>query len=594
MSELPPEDRDESDDPVDEGFPDDDDELGDYPSASPHASHAAVVEPAAPTGSRVTTTDDDDPYPRLPEFERRVHGVWNVTGALFAAVVIGLWISGFDPQGDGLAALFSRVAFTNFLGHVFSLDAVPISVTQYALLVLGMVTAVRLGQFLIAQYDQIETRLAGWAKDGFPGVDSSRKSKQDPVGRIQSQIASGRREGGRVPDREALLEEFDAEFERRYAPLRHLAGVAIFFGLLGTFWGLQTHAGGLASAGGLGAVKDIAAAMHTAFACSIVGVLSALLLGFLSLRMYGAAATLRQRLDHVLTVQLLPGMRENDVTSPLIDALAELHEAIQSMGNVGASVERLPDLLTEMRGLLATWTTERALTTGALSGLENAVAGLDGLHLRLDESTTAMTSALEKLRELGASWTAQAESLTKSVTTIGDKFDGAIVRVEAIAVRASAESQVALAESRELIAETVADLNAAHMGALGALQASHKKALEELLKKQGDGLAPIVAELKRRDEDHRKLLAEIRDALKKGDGRRASPRPEPYLFRRDRQEDRHRLPPEVADRGRAAKSPDGVTPRRPLEPRADVHEADPAPLRRNVFGWVRRIMGRDR
>ena len=197
----------------------------------------------------------------------------------------------------------------------------------------------------------------------------------------------------------------------------------------------------------------------------------------------------------------------------------------------------------------------------------------------------------------GKADTLKAYTIATQVFMRPDHFDpqaDPIVRVEAIAVRASAESQVALAESRELIAETVADLNAAHMGALGALQASHKKALEELLKKQGDGLAPIVAELKRRDEDHRKLLAEIRDALKKGDGRRASPRPEPYLFRRDRQEDRHRLPPEVADRGRAAKSPDGVTPRRPLEPRADVHEADPAPLRRNVFGWVRRIMGRDR
>lgn len=517
MSELPPEDRDEEQDSDDEWQ--NNDEQDETPEGiSPNSSASGPVRESAGPGARSITRD---PYPTLLEFEARVRGVWSLTSGMFAVVVLGLWISGFDPQRDGLAALVSPVALANFVGHVFSADAWPISVLQYALIAFAMIMAVHLGRFLSEQYRQIDIRLTRWAAEDFPAITRSPENTAGPIGRIQSQIASGR-EGGRVPDREALLEEFDAEFERLYAPLRHLASIAIFFGLLGTFWGLQTHANGLASAGGMGAVKDIAAAMHTAFACSIVGVLSALLLGFLSLRMYGASATLRQRLDHVLTVQLLPSLRSSDLTEPLVEALEQLHQAIQSLGNVGASVERLPDLLGELRTLLASWTSERAMTTSALDGLERAVAGLDGLNRRFDKSTQALDRAVASLVLLGATWVRQSSELTTSVATIGNKFDTTVSKVAEIAGRARDESTAALADGRDLIErtieETVESLNEEHEEALKSLQASHAAALGHLLAKQGEVHLPLLNALAKRDEEQRKLLQSILDALKRNAG----------------------------------------------------------------------------
>jgi biopolymer transport protein ExbB/TolQ len=462
-----------------------------------------------PPGRR--PTEFHDPFESLSRFRGRVHRAWAWTITLFAVVVVSLWISGIDYDASGHAIWVSPGVLTRLAGHVFSASAWPISAMQYLLIALALFGAMGLGRYLIRQYEQIDRRLLDWAARGFGELPIAR-DESGPVGRIQAQIAAAL-EGGTPPGRDVLLEEFDADFERRYAPLRHMASVAIFLGLLGTFWGLQTHAGGLSGAGDMAQVKEIAAAMHTAFACSIVGVLSALILGFLSLRMHGAATLLRQRLDHVLTVRMLPEVGTEDLMSPLVGVLEHLREAILRLGNVGAAVQQLPDLLTEMRGLFGSSTAEHALTTAALQGLEAAVAnldtlndGFDGATERLREAAGELQPTLARLDGFAEGWNSNLRGVKDAVADLGTRLDATAASVNGMAN----EMREAIGLVRGASEAAVRELAAQQERALAALQNSHREAVERLVVEARTDLLEIV-------ERERAPLEAFQQALEKRD-----------------------------------------------------------------------------
>ena len=489
-------------------------------AGEPSGNGERRIRDAARAGRAFAAARAGDPFPTAPEFAQRVRRAWMWTGVLLLGIVAGLLLSGFDANPGRLLA--------NFRAHVFSVDAWPISVAQYLLLALAAACAARIGRLLVEEYERIDARLLTWAALGFDDAGLER-DVTGPIGRIQFQLRRSI-EAGITPSRDALLEEFDAEFERHYAPLRHLASIAIFFGLLGTFWGLQTHAADLAAAS-QDKLPAIAAAMNTAFACSIVGVLSALLAGFLSLRMHGLAVVLRQRLDHALTSYVLPAIGPDDVSAPIVEVLERLRDVIHGLGNMGASVQQLPELLREMRVLFTSWTSERVQTTSALAGLEASVRGLDALQSnfsaagdRFARSTDQITPALQALSAFAETLERRTTALQTEFTGIGSQLGEAVKGVDALGRGAREDMLVLLQEHRAASAQELATIIDALRSSMQAIHERHEKTIAEIRDEARAAFERTLeaqrqehlAELRRiaeSAESHARELAEVRERL---------------------------------------------------------------------------------
>ena len=390
---------------------------------------------------------------------RRLNRIWWSWSLTFGLVIFVLSLNAFFNRD----LQYKDVRLLAQLGdHLFSQLTPFISIAQYMLFALAVVVAWRYGSFLLKLEQEAESRLGAleraFAAGEQPPADEI--SSTGAVAEIESRLLLAARTGGSVTS-EALLEAFDTEVERHQAPLRYFASIAVFFGLIGTFWGIQSLVSGSATNGDPKQLFDqLTVGMRTAFASSIVGVVSALLLGLLFLRLYGLAAALRQELRLILDTHLLPRLASHDLSEPLVEVLAELRQAISGLSSVGDFARELPSLIREMQGLFGNLQEDRSLSAAALEGLTAAVGNVDDVNnalqtaaTRIGEASQAMVGAATSLGAQVGLLVGAANGLERHTQTLHATSTEHAQRLQALLIQLENTIRVTLDGQGDLLAQ---------------------------------------------------------------------------------------------------------------------------------------------
>jgi hypothetical protein len=165
-----------------------------------------------------------------------------------------------------------------------------------------------------------------------------------------------------------LLDSFEARLHESREVLRYLAGLLVFLGLLGTFWGLLTTVGSIG--GVIGAMhssgeggtlfEDLKsglaaplAGMGISFSSSLFGLAGSLVLGFLDLQLGRAHARFASEVeDRVMarTVSLTEG--EMPALQGVYSALAELKQLVGAEGSHRATTQAMANLAEGIQALV--------------------------------------------------------------------------------------------------------------------------------------------------------------------------------------------------------------------------------------------------
>ena len=195
---------------------------------------------------------------------------------------------------------------------------------------------------------------------------------------------------------------------------RYFIGLAIFLGLLGTFWGLSQTVGSIADViqslsvednGDMGGVFDTLkqglhvplSGMGTAFSSSLLGLSGSLILGFLDLQATQAQNTFYNDLEEWLSERTRLGNA----------ALGEVSEESASVpAYVNALLEQTADNLNNLQRTLMRGEENRAATDQSIRNLSDRLSVLtdqmrteQNLMLRLAETQMEMKPLLVKLTE---------------------------------------------------------------------------------------------------------------------------------------------------------------------------------------------------
>ena len=182
----------------------------------------------------------------------------------------------------------------------------------------------------------------------------------------------------------SLLDSIAARLDENRELVRYLAGLLVFLGLLGTFWGLIETVGSVGNVintlkpgGDAGAIFDalkegLAAplsGMGISFSSSLFGLAGSLVLGFLDLQTSQAQNRFYTELEDWLstTVRDLGVDRDTTIGAPAVAAPS---------GDLKLAIERLRDAITEGGSSRA--------TTTAMANLAEAIQGLVH-HMRTEQ-----------------------------------------------------------------------------------------------------------------------------------------------------------------------------------------------------------------
>jgi hypothetical protein len=194
---------------------------------------------------------------------------------------------------------------------------------------------------------------------------------------VMAPIAPVLRHGAPVP---VALEAMSLRLDEGRETLRYLAGLLVFLGLLGTFWGLLETVGsiggvikGLRSGGEAGVLFDELkgglaaplAGMGLSFSSSLFGIAGSLVLGFLDLQVGQAQRRLRTGTEDWLA--LLPGTAQDlSGAFPIAAFSAKIDALVKAIGNNGANA------------------TNQASSPAAMANLAEGIQGLVH-HMRAEQ-----------------------------------------------------------------------------------------------------------------------------------------------------------------------------------------------------------------
>ncbi len=165
---------------------------------------------------------------------------------------------------------------------------------------------------------------------------------------VMAPIAPVLRHGAPVP---VALEAMSLRLDEGRETLRYLAGLLVFLGLLGTFWGLLETVGsiggvikGLRSGGEAGVLFDELkgglaaplAGMGLSFSSSLFGIAGSLVLGFLDLQVGQAQRRLRTGTEDWLAT-LPVAAQDLSGAFPMAAFSAKIDALVKAIGNSGAN-----------------------------------------------------------------------------------------------------------------------------------------------------------------------------------------------------------------------------------------------------------------
>lgn len=222
----------------------------------------------------------------------------------------------------------------------------------------------------------------------------------------------------------AILSSIEMRLEDSRDISRYLVGLMIFFGLLGTFWGLsQTigaitgviggiHVGGTDIRQAFDTLKEglqsPLAGMGTAFSCSMLGLASSMILGFLDLTTTKAG----NAFFHVLEEKLTPLMREMHISEMAISHHTTTHSP--HMTHSGAAylqglIEQTTESMAHLNGMIQNNEESRTSVVKLLQGVGEKMS-------LLTEQMTVQHLVLQKMAQNQVDLQEQIRTLTHVLT----------------------------------------------------------------------------------------------------------------------------------------------------------------------------------
>ena len=304
-----------------------------------------------------------------------------------------LWMGGFLIAVGLLAALLAAQLLQNFQANPFFNGVI--------LAVLASGIAVNIRQVLLLARD------VEW-------IETFKRSPPDRPLPVQPKLLApmarmlGTRERGKfslsTPSLRSILDSVYLRLEESRDLSRYLVGLAIFLGLLGTFWGLLVTIRSVAEIiGSLGVGGDPAAmfnqlkenlkqplsGMSTSFSTSLFGLASSLVLGFLDLQAGHAQNRFYNELEEWLSgmTRLSPGGLHGD-------GEANVPAYVQAL------LEQTADGLERMQRALTESERERRHATGQFGELNAQLSRLADLLGRESREIRGMAETQEELKNV--------------------------------------------------------------------------------------------------------------------------------------------------------------------------------------------------
>ena len=303
-----------------------------------------------------------------------------------------IWMGGFLVAVGLLAAMLATKLIANFEANPFFNGVI------LAVLVFGVL--VNLRQVLML------TREAEW-------IDTFKRSPPDrplPAPKLLAPMARMFSQRDRAkfslstPSLRSILDSVYLRLEESRDLSRYLVGLAIFLGLLGTFWGLLVTIRSVADIiGSLGVGSDPVATfntlkeqlkqplsgMSTSFSTSLFGLASSLVLGFLDLQAGHAQNRFYNELE-----EWLSGMTKLSSGALHSDGEASVPAYVQAL------LEQTADGLERMQRALTESERERRNSSEQLSELNTQLARLADLLGRESREIRGMAETQEELKNV--------------------------------------------------------------------------------------------------------------------------------------------------------------------------------------------------
>jgi len=304
-----------------------------------------------------------------------------------------VWMVGFLAGVAALAALLSVRLLQNFEANPFFNGVI------LAVLVFGVFVNLRQVLLLSREVEWIEA-----FKRSPPDRPQAVKPKLlVPMARM----LAGRERGKfslSTPSLRSILDSVYLRLEESRDLSRYLVGLAIFLGLLGTFWGLLVTIRSVAEIiGSLGVGADPAAmfnqlkenlkqplsGMSTSFSTSLFGLASSLVLGFLDLQAGHAQNRFYNELE-----EWLSGMTKLSSGSLQIEGETAVPAYVQAL------LEQTADGLERMQRALTESERERRASSGQLGELNTQLTRLADLLSRESREIRGMAETQEELKNV--------------------------------------------------------------------------------------------------------------------------------------------------------------------------------------------------
>ena len=305
-----------------------------------------------------------------------------------------IWMAGFLIAVGLLAAMLAAQLTQNFQANPFFNGVI------LAVLVFGIFVNLRQVLLLSREVQWIET---------FKRSDPSRPLPKPKLLAPMARMFGGRERAKfslSTPSLRSILDSVYLRLEESRDLSRYLIGLAIFLGLLGTFWGLLVTIRSVAEIiGSLGVGTDPAAmfnqlkenlkqplsGMSTSFSTSLFGLASSLVLGFLDLQAGHAQNRFYNELE-----EWLSGMTKLSSGSLQADGEASVPAYVQAL------LEQTADGLERMQRALTESDHERRGSSEQLmAGAQDAHLGrLTDLLSRESREIRAMAETQEELKNV--------------------------------------------------------------------------------------------------------------------------------------------------------------------------------------------------
>ena len=304
-----------------------------------------------------------------------------------------VWMLGFLAAVAALAALLSARLLQNFAANPFFNGVI------LAVLVFGVFVNFRQVLLLSREVEWIEM-----FKRSPPDRPLAIKPKLlVPMARM----LAGRERAKfslSTPSLRSILDSVYLRLEESRDLSRYLVGLAIFLGLLGTFWGLLVTIRSVAEIiGSLGVGTDPAAmfsqlkenlkqplsGMSTSFSTSLFGLASSLVLGFLDLQAGHAQNRFYNELE-----EWLSGMTKLSSGALQVEGDATVPAYVQAL------LEQTADGLERMQRALTESERERRASSEQLGDLNTQLGRLAGLLSRESREIRGMAETQEELKNV--------------------------------------------------------------------------------------------------------------------------------------------------------------------------------------------------